>query len=287
MKAMIEGSAARIHELCGYIETHLDADLSLEALGRRAHLSTFHLQRRFKALVGITPRQFVEAARLRRFKHGLRGGARVTDAIYGAGFGSSSRVYERLDTRLGMTPKEYRAGGAGLQISYAGHPSALGPMLLGATDRGLCFLQFGDDERGLLAQLKREYPRAELTPMAPQRRAAFESWMRALAAYLDGSRPKLSLPLDVRGTAFQVKVWRYLQCIPYGEVRSYAEVARAIGQPTAVRAVASACAGNRLLLAIPCHRVIRGDGSLGGYRAGPARKRTLIDAERAAAARRV
>lgn len=274
---------ARIEALCRHIERHADETLSLEALARRAHLSPFHLQRRFKAVTGVTPRQYQEACRLRRLKQGLREGAEVSRAIYDAGFGSASRVYERVGTRLGMTPKQYRAGGQGIAISWAMSRTPLGLLMMGATDRGLCFVQFGEDEAELLGRLRQEYPGAQLQAMPDARRAEFERWMQALGRHLDGSQRALQLPLDVRGTAFQMKVWAYLQQIPYGELRSYSEVARAIGEPRAVRAVASACGANQVALLIPCHRVIRGDGGMGGYKWGLERKRALIDRERATA----
>jgi AraC family transcriptional regulator of adaptative response/methylated-DNA-[protein]-cysteine methyltransferase len=219
---------------------------------------------------------------MNRLKTGLRAGERVTGAIYDAGFGSASRVYERVDTRLGMTPKQYRTGGAGVAISYASSPTQLGTMMIAATDRGLCSLQFGESETELRARLAKEYPAAKLSPMPPERKGQFADWIRALSQYLAGSTTSLDLPLDVRGTAFQMKVWSYLQRIPYGEVQSYSEVAAGIGRPRAVRAVGSACASNEVALVIPCHRVIRGDGGLGGYRWGLHRKRTLIERERAA-----
>ena len=272
--------AARIHAVARYIEAHADEALPLSALAARARLSPFHFQRRFKALVGVTPKQYLDACRMKRLKGALRDGGPVTGAIYDAGFGSASRVYERVDTRLGMTPKQYRAGGAGVAISYAVAETPLGLTMMAATDRGLCFVQFGAAEAALVAQLKREYPGATIARMDAAASAPFAQWMKALAAHLEGTRPRLDLPLDVRGTAFQMKVWSFLQRIPYGEVRSYAEVAEAIGAPKAVRAVGSACAANRLAVAIPCHRVIRGDGGLGGYRWGLERKRALIDAER-------
>ncbi|HSD40513.1 MAG TPA: bifunctional DNA-binding transcriptional regulator/O6-methylguanine-DNA methyltransferase Ada [Burkholderiales bacterium] len=277
--------AARIHAVARYIEAHADETHPLGALAARARLSPFHFQRSFKAVVGVSPKQYLDACRMKRLKTGLRAGERVTGAIYDAGFGSASRVYERADSRLGMTPRQYREGGAGVAISYAVAETPLGLTMMAATDRGLCFVQFGASERELLAQLEREYPRATIAPMDAAARVPFAQWMAALAAHLEGTRPRLDLPLDVRGTAFQMKVWSFLQRIPYGEVRSYAEVAKGIGAPKAVRAVASACAANRIAVAIPCHRVIRGDGGLGGYRWGLARKRALIDAERSGRAR--
>lgn len=179
-----------------------------------------------------------------------------------------------------MTPGQYRSGGRGIAISHASTETPYGLLMLGATDRGLCFVQFGDSESALLAQLEKEYPQAELTVMQDATRPLFLEWMRALVAHLKGESPDLDLPLDVAGTAFQSKVWRYLQKIPYGSVQSYAQVAAGIGSPGAARAVARACASNKTLLLVPCHRVIRGDGSLGGFRCGAERKRALIDQER-------
>jgi AraC family transcriptional regulator of adaptative response/methylated-DNA-[protein]-cysteine methyltransferase len=277
--------AARIHAVARHIEAHADEPLTLGALAERARLSPFHFQRRFKALVGVTPKQYLDACRMKRLKGALRRGGAVTGAIYDSGFGSASRVYERVDSGLGMTPKQYREGGAGVAISCALAETPLGLTMMAATDRGLCFVQFGESESELASRLAQEYPGATVTPMPDAARAPFDQWMAALAAHLECTRPRLDLPLDVQGTAFQMKVWSFLQRIPYGEVRSYAEVAAGIGAPKAVRAVASACAANRIAVAIPCHRVIRGDGGLGGYRWGLGRKRALIDAERAGRAR--
>jgi AraC family transcriptional regulator, regulatory protein of adaptative response / methylated-DNA-[protein]-cysteine methyltransferase len=189
-------------------------------------------------------------------------------------------VYERVDTRLGMTPAEYRSGGEKVTISYVCVDSVLGRMMIGATDRGLCFVQFAASDEELLAMLRAEYSAARCEPMQEPFAPEFENWMTALRDHLDGQQPRLDLPIDVRATAFQMKVWQYLQSIPYGSVQSYTEVAAGLGQPTAARAVARACAQNRVALAIPCHRVIRGTGELGGYRWGLERKRVLIDVER-------
>jgi AraC family transcriptional regulator of adaptative response/methylated-DNA-[protein]-cysteine methyltransferase len=271
---------ARIRKACDLIARSAEESLSLKQLAAQVGLSPFHFQRSFKAIVGLTPKEFRDAERVRRLKAGLKSGRDVTTAIYDAGFGSSSRVYERADTRLGMTPQQYRQGGRGLAISHATSRTPLGLLMIGATDRGICFIQFGENAKELERQLVAEYPHAMYAPMPKSQAATFETWMRALAAHLEGSKAALDLPLDVRGTAFQMRVWRYLQTIPYGEVQSYAEVARGIGQPTAARAVARACATNTVAVAIPCHRVIRGNGELGGYRWGLARKRTLIDRER-------
>lgn len=270
----------RISALCRYIETHLDESLTLDHLAGQAGLSRFHLQRRFKAVTGVSPRQYIEALRLRRFKSGLRDEAAVTAAIHDAGFGSASRLYERTAAHLGMTPGQYRAGGKGVGLSYAVEQTELGLLLMAASDRGLCFVQFGDSEAGLLEQLASEFPQASIAPMPASSAPQFSAWMQALSAHLRGRAPAVGLPLDLRGTAFQHRVWTYLLSIPAGELRSYTEVAEGIGSPRAVRAVASACASNRVGVIVPCHRVIRGDGSLGGYRWGLDRKRALIDAER-------
>jgi len=282
--------ARLIGELCRVIEEHAGSGeggrLDLAQLARRAGISRFHLQRRFKAVVGVTPREYGEACRMKRLKNELRQAQDVTEAVYAAGFGSSSRVYERADTRLGMTPNQYRRGGEGMEISYASAETPAGLMMLGATDRGLCFLQFGESEEALAEALRGEYPAARVAPMNETRGAEFREWMEQLRQHLEGQRPRLDLPLGIRATAFQARVWNYLQGIPYGEVRSYAEVAAGIGKPTAARAVARACASNIVALVIPCHRVIRGSGEPGGYRWGLERKNVLLGRERANAARR-
>lgn len=274
-----------VHELARQIEAQPERTLSLEQLARRAGYSPFHLQRSFKAIMGSSPKEYQTAARVRMLKKELRSDAAVADAIYQAGFGSGSRVYEKADGQLGMTPSEYRSGGKGLTISYASGQTPLGLMMIGATDRGICFLQFGDSDAELLTGLQQQFPAAAVQAMPEASRTQFDSWMSALNRHLRGIEPRLDLPLDVRGTAFQLIVWRYLQKLPYGEVRSYAEVATAIGKPTAARAVARACATNSVALLIPCHRVVRGTGELGGYRWGMQRKRVLLDNERAASKR--
>ena len=270
-------------DLARYIEAHCDETLSLETLAELAHFSPSHLQRRFKAVIGISPKEYQDSCRMRKLKTALHGEESVSFSVYDAGFGSMSRVYGRLDTHLGMTPKQYRAKGAGLQISYVSAGTPLGEVMMGATDRGICFIQFGEDANQLLFQLAKEYPAAELVPMTAMHEEQFRLWMQALSEYLDGHRSSLDLPIDVRGTAFQMKVWKYLQTIPVGQVESYKEVAEGIGSPKAVRAVANACANNTIAIAIPCHRVIRGNGELAGYRWGVERKRTLLDLERRSA----
>jgi AraC family transcriptional regulator of adaptative response/methylated-DNA-[protein]-cysteine methyltransferase len=275
----------QIRAACNYIRAHAGDSLPLANLAGRAGLSTFHFQRTFKAVVGVTPRQFVEACRLETLKEQLHERTSVTEAIYESGFSSSSRVYERVDTRLGMTPLEYRAGGKDIAISWVSVDSPLGRMMIGATDRGLCFVQFADRDEDLLGMLRAEYPAARLERMGEPWPEQFDTWMSALRDHLSGERQRLDLPLDVRATAFQMKVWRYLQSIPYGSVQSYAEVAAGVGLPNGSRAVARACATNKVALVVPCHRVIRGTGELAGYRWGLERKRALLDRERATASR--
>jgi len=270
----------RIRRICRYIESHSEAPLKAADLATKAGLSLYHFQRSFKAIAGVTPREYVEAARLKILKGSLRSSQDVTEAVYDAGYGSSSRVYERADTRLGMTPNQYRQGGRNVAITYVTVNSPVGLMMVGATDRGLCFVQFGENQKVLEAQLRREYPAANIDVMREPYPREFQKWMDALAQHLAGIKPHLDLPLDIQATAFQMRVWNYLQSIPYGEVQSYGEVASGIGQPTATRAVARACASNTVAVVIPCHRVIRGTGELGGYRWGLSRKRALIDRER-------
>lgn len=268
-----------IRQAAEYIQANWQQELPLRVLSQEAGLSPFHFQRSFKSVVGVTPRQFQEACRLRALKQELRAGDGILDAIFAAGFGSTSRVYERVDTRLGMTPSEYRAGGARVGITHATIRTRLGLVKIGATDRGLCFVEFGASDDELIGALRREYPSAQLTAVRKPWPEALREWVRALELHLDGARCQLDLPLDIRATAFQMRVWRYLQSIPYGQTRSYRQVAEGIGQPRAARAVASACARNRVALVIPCHRVIRGTGEPGGYRWGLKRKRALLEAE--------
>jgi AraC family transcriptional regulator of adaptative response/methylated-DNA-[protein]-cysteine methyltransferase len=190
----------------------------------------------------------------------LRAGDAIIGAVFEAGFGSTSRIYEQVDGRLGMTPSAYRAGGAGETISYACRRSELGPIMMGGTERGVCFVQFGDDDVALLKQLKSEYPNAALVPSSAGASSQLDAWIAALNAHLSAGGPRPDLPLDLRGTAFQIRVWRFLMRIKEGDVVSYSDVAKGIGEPKAVRAAASACAANRIAVLIPCHRVLRGDG---------------------------
>lgn len=267
--------------MCRYIERHSDDPLTLDDLASQAAMSRFHFARSFKAVVGVTPKQYVAATRMKNFKGALQAAKPIDAAVYDAGYGSASRVYEQAATRLGMTPAQYRRAGAGVSISYAVLETPVGLMAIGATDRGICFIQFGDCADDLRDALRREYANAEVQPMREPYRPEFQRWVAAIANHLAGEQPRLDLPLDIRATAFQMRVWKYLQSIPYGDVRSYGEVAAGIGAPNAARAVARACASNVVAIAIPCHRAIRGTGELGGYRWGLARKRALLDCERA------
>lgn len=271
---------ARLVEIARHIEEHADEPLTLASLATIAGLSPSRLQRSFKKVFGVSPKAYQDAVRMGRFKQSLKKGDTVTDAIFSSGFGSISRVYGEATRSMGMTPRTYRAGGAGEIIAYACRDTALGLMAMAATDKGVCFVQFGDDEESLVSKLKAEFPKAELSASRAQDTPELDAWMEALDQHISEGAPRPDLPLDMRGTAFQMKVWRFLLSICEGDVLSYGEVAAQIDKPRAVRAVASACAENRIGVLIPCHRVLRGDGSLGGYRWGLERKRALLDAER-------
>jgi AraC family transcriptional regulator of adaptative response/methylated-DNA-[protein]-cysteine methyltransferase len=265
-----------VRRVSAYLAAHADEPVTLATLGRVAAMSPHHLQRRFKAIVGVSPREFQAACRADRLRASLRRGSDVTTAIYEAGYGSPSRVYESGAAR-GMSPSAYRRHGAGMQIAYSIVPSPFGRLLVGTTTNGVCAVKLGDSDAELARELGEEYRAAEIREGEPAR----AEWVRAIVRHLDGELPALDLPIDVQATAFQWKVWRALQAIPYGETRPYAEVARSIGRPRAVRAVARACATNPVALVVPCHRVVQTDGGLGGYRWGPARKARLLEKESA------
>jgi AraC family transcriptional regulator, regulatory protein of adaptative response / methylated-DNA-[protein]-cysteine methyltransferase len=249
--------------------------LTLAELSKRLGMSSFHLQRLFKRATGLSPREYQSARRMQQVKQGLRKGDDVTTALYEAGFGSPSRLYEKSQQQLGMTPGAYRRGGAGATIQYAIVPSPLGRMLVAATPRGLCAVQFGESAAELERELRQEFHAATLV----RDEAALRPYLGPLLAKLRGEHVTIDLPLDVRATAFQMKVWEALRDIPAGEMRSYSDVARAIGDPKAVRAVARACATNPVAIAVPCHRVVRSDGELAGYRWGLHRKKKLLKLE--------
>jgi AraC family transcriptional regulator of adaptative response/methylated-DNA-[protein]-cysteine methyltransferase len=270
-------AVAVVRELCRAIESHLDDPADLNHLGRRVSLSPHQVLRAFRRVLGVSPRQYRDARRLSRLKTSLKERRRVSPAIYDAGYGSSSRVYERAASALGMTPATYGRGGRGAVIRYAVVPSPLGQLLVAATHRGVCRISLGDGTAPLERDLRAEFPAAAIT----RDEGALADWTRRIVRHLEGREPSLDLPLDIRATAFQQRVWSELRKIPYGNTRSYQAVARAIGRPQAARAVARACASNPVSLAIPCHRVVRGDGTLGGYRWGMERKQRLLNTERA------
>ena len=265
----------QVRRACSFIQQHADAPITLARLARHVNASPFHFQRVFTRIVGISPRAYQDALRAGRFRRGLREGVPVTGAIYDAGYGSSSRVYERRPTG-GMTPAVYKRGAQGVEVTYAIADSALGRLLVAATPKGICSVKLGDRDDALERDLRREYPAAAIVAD----RTDLARWVKSILTYLNGRRPHLDLPLDIHATAFQWKVWRYLQSIPYGETRAYSQVARDIGAPSAVRAVARACATNPVCLVIPCHRVVGKNGSLTGYRWGVERKRTLLKNEK-------
>ncbi len=268
-------------EVCRFIEQHLDETVTLQRLGKAFRQSPFHLQRRFKAALGITPREYADACRMRQLKRNLQAGDNVTRAMYDAGYGSSSRLYEKTASQLGMTPDRYRRGAIAAKLRYVISDSPLGRMLVAATDRGVCAIQFGRGDGELIEGLKREFPFA----VRKADESGLQVWVEAVLGRITGQELNAALPLDIRATAFQRKVWSYLQSIPFGATRSYAQVAKAIGQPTACRAVARACATNPVAVAIPCHRVVREDGNISGYRWGVERKKALLKIEGRAAAR--
>jgi AraC family transcriptional regulator, regulatory protein of adaptative response / methylated-DNA-[protein]-cysteine methyltransferase len=262
-------------EVCRYIEQHLDEPITLSGLGKVFRQSSFHLQRRFKAALGITPREYADSCRLRMLKRNLQAGDNVTRAMYDAGYGSSSRLYEKTASQLGMTPDKYRRGAIAATVRYAIADSPLGRMLVAATERGVCAIQFARSDGELIEGLKREFPFAVRKPD----QGGLQDRVETLLSTMSGREPNAALPLDIRATAFQRRVWTYLQSIPFGATRSYSQVAKAIGQPNASRAVARACATNPVAVAIPCHRVVREDGKISGYRWGVERKKALLEME--------
>lgn len=265
-----------------YLEAHADEPVTLATLSATVGVGATHLQRRFKQHTGLSPREFQAALRMRRFRHGVRAGRDVTGATYEAGFGSSRGLYEFARQELGMTPGSYARRGAELAIAWCIEDCSLGRVLVASTVDGVCAVLLGDDDAALIGELRGEFDRAELSESATTRRP----WVEAVLAHLESVDAPLAVPLDPRGTPFQVRVWRALRDIPAGERRTYAQVAAAAGSPRAVRAVGNACAHNTIAVLVPCHRVVRADGSAGRYRWGNGRKRALLDRERAAAAER-
>ena len=246
------------------------------AAGERPNGDSRRLTRAFKRVLGITPRAYAEAGRVDRFKHELKRRKQVSPALYEAGYGSTSRVYERSDAQLGMTPATYARGGEGVGIAYITVPTSLGRLLVAATERGVCRVALADNAGILEQDLLAEFPNARIVE---DKSGKIHGWVTAILDYLEHGAADLDLPLDIQATAFQRRVWQELQKIPFGQTRTYAEVARRIGQPNATRAVAQACAKNPVALVIPCHRVVRADGDFGGYRWGAERKSALLTKE--------
>lgn len=270
--------AALVARACALIDAADDGPPTLDDLAARLDVPPRRLRRAFVAAIGVTPRGYAEARRSGRFRARLRDGSGVADAIYAAGYGSPSRVYEDAAGRLGMTPATYRRGGAGATIGYAIVPSALGRLLVAATGHGICMIAIGDDDANLVDELRAEFPAARIVAGDGPRR----DWVRAVVDHLSGATQALDLPLDVCATAFQWRVWQALRAIPYGEVRTYREIAEALDAPRASRAVGRACATNPVAVAVPCHRAVGSDGKLHGYRWGLERKRALLAREAAA-----
>ncbi|MDB5076573.1 MAG: bifunctional DNA-binding transcriptional regulator/O6-methylguanine-DNA methyltransferase Ada [Chloroflexi bacterium] len=264
-----------VQQVCTYIDEHLDGGVTLTTLGAQVGYSPYHLQRLFKRMIGLTPLQYANDRRASRLKAQLKEGQPVTGALYDAGYGSSSHLYTQAPARLGMTPTNYQKGGAGMNISYTTSKSPIGWLIVATTERGVCAVEFGDSAGVLEDALQHEFPAATLA----KDDAALQPFVEAISRYLGGRTAAFDLPLDVRATAFQSRVWAALRDIPYGDTRSYGQVARAIGAPAAARAVAQACAGNPVALLIPCHRVVRENGALSGYRWGVQRKRSLLNLE--------
>lgn len=277
-----------VEKVCRYVDAHSESPVTLDALGRALGMSPFHVQRTFKALTGITPRAYADWRRLHALKAGLREGHSVTRSLYDAGYGSSSRLYERAAAQLGMTPARYLKQGGGVTIRYTIAATPVGTMLLAATERGICSIRLGDSEEILERDLRSEYPKAEIIRADRE----LSEPVRKLLAMLEGrsaasldAKSGAPLPLDIQATAFQRRVWEALQAIPRGATRSYREIAAQLGDAKAARAVARACANNPVAIAIPCHRVVREDGKLSGYRWGAERKRKLLELEAAQTAK--
>ncbi len=266
---------ALVERICRRIE-QAEESPSLAMLAEAAGMSPFTLQRTFKAVVGVTPKAYASAQRAKRLRDGLQRGDSVTDALYNAGFGSSSRFYAQADRVLGMRPSDFRAGGCSTEIRFAAGECTLGSIVVAASKKGICAILLGDSIERLIAELRDHFPAAQLSGGDPE----FDKWVSQTIALVDDPRIGFGLPLDIRGTAFQQRVWQALCDIPVGSTASYAAVANRIGQPRAARAVARACASNRIAVAIPCHRVVRQDGTLAGYRWGVKRKSALLQVEK-------
>jgi AraC family transcriptional regulator, regulatory protein of adaptative response / methylated-DNA-[protein]-cysteine methyltransferase len=274
----IAGPVVLVQRAASQLAESSEEGVRLGALAAALGTTQGTLRRAFLQVTGLRPRELAETLRVKRFKALLRAGKSIADALYETGYGSSSRVYERSNAQLGMTPATYRKGGKGMRIGYTIAKSPLGKVLVAATERGVSAVYLGDAENTMIAELREEYPRAEIEPAAD----SFRRWVNEIVQRIEGKHPRMELPLDLQATAFQRRVWQELQRIPRGRTRTYSQVARSLGQPKAVRAVARACATNPVSVVVPCHRVIREDGALAGYRWGLSRKEQLLAQERAA-----
>ena len=271
-----ERQAVAVAKACRLIEA-ADETPSLDVLAKAAGMSRFHFHRVFKGVTGVTPKAYADASRGGRVRDRLARGGSVTEAIYGAGFNSNGRFYAAASDLLGMTATQFRGGGSGTVIRFAAGECSLGSILVAATEKGVCAIELGDDPEALVRGLQDRFAHADLVGGD----AAFEQWVAKVVGFIEAPQPALDLPLDIRGTAFQRRVWDATRQVPPGSTASYTEIARRIGRPRAVRAVASACASNAIAVAIPCHRIVRRDGSPSGYRWGVERKRALLDREMA------
>ena len=279
LEAGLTSAEQKVVQLARYIEVHADEALPLSRLAEESGLSAAYLQKIFKACVGVSPKQFQDAIRQQRFKGYLKQGQSVTDAIFESGYGSVSRIYDKAVRGLGMTPSQYKLGATNEYIYYTSGKTPIGFLMIAATDVGVCFAMFGKNQRELKDSLRQEFPRATLQASLANESEALQNWFDAINVHLSEGSPKPDIPLDIRGTAFQIKVWTFLKGIQDGQTVTYKDVAQGIGQPSAIRAAASACAKNRIAFLIPCHRVLRGDGALGGFRWGVERKQMLLQIE--------
>ena len=276
----VDPKVGLVQRICRAIGEQPEEALTLKTLSEETGVSAHHLQRTFKDVMGITPRQYVESKRLSHFKASVKSGTSITDATYEAGYGSSRGLYEKSSARLGMTPATYGRGGRGMRIIYTIADCSLGRLLVAATQRGVCSVALGDSDTELERALFAEYPNASIDSKDTVISPSLNLWLNEVLKHLNGDSPRIDLPLDLQATAFQWRVWEELRRIPLGSTRSYQEIAKAIGKPKAVRAVASACASNHVAVVIPCHRVIREEQKLGGYRWGIERKRELLEREK-------
>ena len=272
-----DSAAMLVRQAAALLAASPDESTRLSELSAKLNASPAQLRRAFHRVTGLSPKDFEQAFRLRHLKKMLREGASITDALYACGYGSSSRLYEKTNLHLGMTPASYRKGGEGMKIGFAVGNTTLGKVLVASTERGVSAVYLGEHEKTLVDELRQEYPKAELVRAANDH----ENWLNEILHRVEGSAPSMDLPLDVQATAFQRRVWNELQKIPLGATKTYTQIARALGKPKSVRAVARACATNPVSIVVPCHRVIRTDGTLAGYRWGLQRKQKLLEREAA------